>query len=406
MSGGGPSSPQVIVVGAGIAGTAAAVAASRAGSTVTLLDGGTGASTLWTGALDFDEGPLLEAIPREVFAFLETLRGYALAPGTRLVTTSGVLRAAAGRDAALLDVSATAAERIGVIACDRPGWSARSLASAWGDRFEALEATVLRHTDERVIPDADFAERHDDPARLEWFGTRLAEAVARGGRTFGALVVPPCLGVRESRASELTARVGIPCGEAIGLPGGPAGLRFESARDRVLREARVDHRKARAISVEPSGASWRVTTSEEVLDAAAVVVAAGGLLGGGIAYGPPDGRAFAGAQGPPFPALRTTLACPLDVGVGGRKLEAALSAFGAPPERLLGPAAGQPALERAGVLVDAGGRSPHRGLLAAGDVVADLPRTWLGALARGLRAGTAAAQVVLGPSANGRQRAR
>ena len=36
---------------------------------------------------------------------------------------------------------------------------------------------------------------------------------------------------------DLSRLVGVPCGEATGMPGGPAGLRFERARDRALAAA-------------------------------------------------------------------------------------------------------------------------------------------------------------------------
>ena len=42
----------VLVIGAGVAGTSAALAASAAGAAVTLLDGGSGASQLSSGAID------------------------------------------------------------------------------------------------------------------------------------------------------------------------------------------------------------------------------------------------------------------------------------------------------------------------------------------------------------------
>ncbi|MDP9036791.1 MAG: FAD-binding protein, partial [Myxococcota bacterium] len=43
---------RTIVVGAGVAGTAAALAAAWAGARVTVVDAGAGASTLSTGAID------------------------------------------------------------------------------------------------------------------------------------------------------------------------------------------------------------------------------------------------------------------------------------------------------------------------------------------------------------------
>src|SRR5258708_2267041 len=97
------------VVGAGVAGTAAPLAAARRGVRVTLIDGGPGASLLATGALDAVpwQGAPTEpvAISPAARETLDALGGYLLADdGARLLTTSGVVRPARGHDAALLDV--------------------------------------------------------------------------------------------------------------------------------------------------------------------------------------------------------------------------------------------------------------------------------------------------------------
>lgn len=379
----------VAVIGAGIAGTGSAFAAAKAGADVTLFDGGPGASLLASGGLDGDVN-LVGTF------FLSSFGGYYVGSGVRLVTTAGVVRPATAHDAALLDVSRATGGPVGVVDCDRPGWDARALARAWGDGFEVVEASVLRHTDERMLPDADFAARHDEPERLAWLGTRLREALGRASGRAGALVLPPCLGVRRARARELSEIAGIACGEAIGLPGGPAGLRFEHARDRALAEARVTHLRARAHAVTRTAQGWRVVADGHEVEVAAVVVATGGLLGGGIEYGSPTAADVTDGRVLPAPVLRMTVASPLVVGASGKPLEAASSTYGAVPEGLAWPASAHPLLERAGALVDAEGGGPIRGLFAAGDVVADAPRTWLRALADGLRAGSAAARFTSG----------
>src|SRR5581483_9589235 len=222
------------------------------------------------------------------------------------VTTAGVVRAAAGHDVALLDVSAGGSGPIGVVDCDRPGWDARALARAWGDGFEVVEATVLRHTDERRLPDADFAARHDEPERLAWLGARLREALERRSDRFAALVLPPCLGQRQARARELSEIAGVVCGEAIGLPGGPAGRRFEYARERALAGARVSLSRTRAHLLTRTQHGWRVHDDGQVSDVGAVVVATGGLLGGGIEYSSPTAAEVTEGRPLPAPALRMT----------------------------------------------------------------------------------------------------
>ncbi len=393
----------VVVVGAGVAGTAAALAAAREGASVTLLDGGTGASTLATGALDLvpwarqRAGEPLSDAAREV---LDALGGFALPDSrARLVSIAGVVRAARGHDAALLDVEPLEGDAIGVARCLRPGWDADALAEGWTDasggraRFLAIEARVLRRADERALPDPDFAERHDDDERLAWLAQRLREALrAPGAPAVAGLVLPPSLGVDRPRAAALSARVGVPCGEALAAPGGPSGLRFERARDRALRAAGVTQARARASAVaredgvEATDRAWRVVAEDgATFEARAVVLAAGGLLGGGLDYAPSEAR-------PPF---RATIDAPVVIGAMGRPVEVPGSLFGLAPEQIAWPFAAGRLLERAGVLVDPEGRCTRRpgDLYAAGDLVADGPRTWLAALEEGARAGRAAARV-------------
>jgi glycerol-3-phosphate dehydrogenase subunit B len=388
----------VVVVGGGVGGTAAALAAARAGASVALVDGGTGATTLSTGAIDDVPWTAASRPPASlgpgVQELVEALVGYAVPDaGARIATTAGMVRPARGHDLALLDLGPLAGRPVGVVLCDRPGWDATALARAWGSDFTPLQATLLRHADERWLPAADFAARHDDEARLAWLAERLREALRGGGSRIDALLVPPSLGVERERARSLSARVGLPCGEAAALPGGPSGLRFEHARDRALVAARVERTAGRATSVVRDGARWRVGLAEgPALEAAAVVLAAGGLLGGGLAYTPGDA---AEASVLP-PASRAPFQITLDVpaatlGARGRPLEIPGSLFGIAPESLAWPFAREPLMDRVGILVDTEGRAGP-GLYAAGDVVADAPRTWLRALESGLRAGLAAAR--------------
>jgi glycerol-3-phosphate dehydrogenase subunit B len=406
-SGGRPAASltaDVIVIGAGVAGTGAAIAAAQSGASAILLDGGAGASTLATGAVDAVQWRRKERsddpIASGSMAVLEALGGAFAVPdgGVTLLTMAGVVRPARGHDRALLDIRSVRG-RIGVAACRRSGWDAAALVAAWRegregvDAFEALDAALVRYTDEDAIPDADFAARHDDDDRQGWLAERLREALARANGRYSAIVLPPMLGLKRARAEALSRMVGIPCGEAIALPGGPAGFRFEHARDRALASAHVPLVRARAVGVHRRGTLWRVTgEGGEAFDASAVILATGGLIGGGLAYAPSD--AIFATELPPIarPPLRLTVDAPFALGAWGRPLEIAGSLFGYAPESLSRPFAGDALIERAGVLPhdEDNGRHPAA-LLAAGDVVADEPRTWLGALGSGARAGARAA---------------
>jgi glycerol-3-phosphate dehydrogenase subunit B len=400
----------VVVIGAGVAGTGAALAGARAGADVVVVDGGTGASTLWTGAVDdvpWARGSGAAATPRaETQAALDALGGYLVGPRpVSVLTMAGLARPARGRDASILDAAA-ASGPIGVVRCRRPGWAADALAASWGESFVAIDGELLRHTDEELVPDADFAARHDDETRLGWLGDRLREALARASVQITALALPPSLGVEAARAAALSAHVGVPCGEVMGLPGGPAGLRFESARDRALRAHGVRRVRARALRVEDVGPWLRVhLDGGGCVDARAVVLAAGGLVGGGIAYAPSEATLATALPPCARPPVRSTIDAPVSIGVDGRPLELPGSLFGAAPEAIAAPFVRDALLERADVLVgddgavrpgpDLDANGEGRGLYAAGEIVADAPRTWLGALTGGTLAGSAAARHAL-----------
>lgn len=414
--------PHVVIVGTGIAGTGAALAAAWSGARVTAMDGGAGATSLATGALDLgrwpgagDAGPRPRvSLPEMASRALEALEGFVVPGWTpRLLTTAGVVRDADGHDDALIDVAPLDGRPVAVARCLREGWSADALARAWGEAFVALDVRALRHANERAIPDADFAARHDDDGRLGWLELRLREALASApaGPAFAGVVLPPSLGIDRPRARELSRRLGLACGEPVAAPGGPSGVRFERARDRAFAAAGVELLAGRVARITREGGAWRVCMEEgeiqegEPIDADAIVLAIGGVLGGGIGYVPPEDRltegttsAGAGASRP-HPALRASIEAPLTLGARGRPLEIAGSLLGLAPANLAPgdlalPFAAGRLLERAGALVDEEGRcaGAPAGLLAAGDFAADAPRSWLGALVLGVRAGLRAAR--------------
>jgi glycerol-3-phosphate dehydrogenase subunit B len=405
----------VVVVGAGVAGTAAALAARLAGAAVTLVDRGAGAAALATGAIDCV--PWENAIDRasapaltgEARAVLDAFDAFAWPEhGATLATTAGILRPARGHDAALLDVGLVAGRPVAVVRCPRPGWDADVFAAAWGPSFTAVDAPILRHRDEERIPDADFAGRHDDLARLEWLAARLRQGVSR--ERWAAVVVPPSLGVERPLAAALSERVGMPCGEALGAPGGPSGLRFECARDRALSRAGVKRIEERVASIEAAGGRWRVVTaSGAALDAAAVVLAMGGLIAGGLEYAPAEATLATALPSASRPPIRLGLQAPVTIGAHGRPLDLPSSLFGAAPEDIARPFTADPLLERAGVLAGDDGavslEPSAAGVYAAGDVVADAPRTWGAALSSGAAAGAAAARHVLTESPGAVRRA-
>jgi glycine/D-amino acid oxidase-like deaminating enzyme len=380
----------VVVIGAGVAGTGAAIAVARAGARVLLVDGGTGASTLWTGRV----APHTAEASAEGVAIGEEL-GVKLGRSI-VVTMTGYAPGGHGHEAALLDLHPllSARARVGVVRCQRPGWDAEAIVQAAGAGFVVVDAAVLRHVDERHAPDADFAARHDDADRLGWLAERLRDALGRIDERPTALLLPPCLGIARERASELSKLVGVTCGEAMGLPGGPTGLRFESARNKALAAAGVEVLRETASAIHAAGSRWRVETGSGRLDAGAVIVATGGFVGGGLAYQPSESMEAAALPPMARAPFRCTIDAPLPLGSRGLPLESPGSLFGVPPESLAWPHAADALMDRVGVLCDEEGRV-EPGLYAAGELEADAPRTWLSALESGVRAGAAAARDVL-----------
>jgi glycine/D-amino acid oxidase-like deaminating enzyme len=400
MSIGGAS---IVVVGAGVAGAGAALAAARAGARVTVIHASAGASTLWTGAIDAGEDASDEA--RAAAGALGVVLG-----DSAIVTSTGLLRRVGGHDAGLLDLLPLMRDRtVGVVRCDRPGWDGGALVRTAGSGLVPLDATMLRLADDRLVPDGDFAARHDEPERLAWLAERLRHALQRAHGRVHALVLPPSLGVERSRAEELSRLVGVPCGEASGMPGGPAGLRFENARDRALAAAGVTLAAGRVVSVEPSAGApdrWSVHMDDRVVDAEAVILAAGGLVGGGLEYQPSEAMLAAALPPAARPVFRCTIDAPVRVGAHGRPLDVPGSMFGVAPESIAWPLSRDALMERVGVLCDDVGRVAPR-LYAAGELVADAPRTWLRALESGVRAGLAAArETVKVPAARPSSRAQ
>lgn len=397
-------SGRVVVVGAGIAGTAAALAARAEHADVTVVSIAAGATVLTTGAIDdapWEDGRPATALDDASRAVLDALGGYVVRDARALVaTTAGTLRPARGADASLLDLATL--PRKSLVGCpvfERESWDghrlARSLAQTREARdgelgFVAVPASLLVHADERVIPDVEIAARHDAGERLATLAERLREAL-RGTRC-DAFLLPPWLGTTAPRAAELASAVGVPCGEIIGLPPSPAGFRFMHARDRALLAAGACRIEARVTAVVRTEAGLVAhVEGGEPLGATAVVLATGGLIGGGIAYAPSEALLATALPRHPQPAFVLTLDADVSLGVHGRPLVVPGSMFGVQPETITWPMHDSPILESVGVLTLGDLRAADV-VFAAGDTLADHPRTFLDALASGALAGRGAAR--------------
>lgn len=399
----------VIVIGSGIAGTAAALAAAASGARVRLILGTSGATALSSGAVDDlpweQMAPRMRALSEAEESVLSQIALYALpAEGALVATMAGTVRRARGVDRAVLDLEPLRGGTVAVPRSDHQGWDASALARAWSDAapcreraltFVAVDAQVTRFRDEHSLRDAEIAARHDEPSRLAWLAERLSEVKNQG--EFLAMMVPPWLGIERPLAHDVSKKLGIPCGEAVVGLAGPSGARFLKARDRALAGAGVETIAGWVKRVEREADHWVVELEDGSTDeTTAVILATGGLIGGGLRYEPSS--AILASAVPPFSRLtfRATIDAPVIIGAHGRQLDLPGSLFGAPPESLAWPFTNDPLLERAGVLVgeDVRVSGAPAGLFACGDLVADRPRAWLDALVAGVRAGIGAASLV------------
>jgi glycerol-3-phosphate dehydrogenase subunit B len=409
-------SRRILVIGTGIAATAAAFAARQKGHAVTVIGAGAGASALGGGAVDdipweqrlrasrvLGEPMRMGALPAGVGAFVEAFGLWEVpaegGPVPLVATVAGRVRPARGRDRALLDLARLEGKTVLVPRAPRACWDADALAASLGEAslarrarvsFRAVDLPVLRFADEARIPDADLAMRHDEPGRLGWLAERLREGLGRGGGD--AVLLGSWLGVRAPRAEALSAEVGVPVGEALVGVGGAAGLRFEAARDQLLATLGVEVVAERAVAMRPKDERVVVHLAHErdMITGDAVILAVGGVAGGGILYAPPEHAA--GEDLPPRGGIPYALSldAPVEMAMVTKgHMDIVASLQGPEMDLVTWPSEGRAsALEAVGVRCVEGRVNEH--VLAAGDVVAGRPRTLLEAVLSGLRAGDAA----------------
>jgi anaerobic glycerol-3-phosphate dehydrogenase len=277
----------LLVLGGGVAGVAAALAARAAGARVTLVRAGPGATALSGGGW---RGPLAEALARAL-----AQQGHPLEP------VAAALPGVAGwREPADFAPPWHAA----ALPCDDtlvcgvaglPAFNAAFLARAWAPAVEpgGAAAPALR---------AATLELPDIPAG-GWSPVALAAAVARAperlGQALGRLarersaahvILPAILGLDDplSTWGAVAAAAGVVVGEAVGgLPSLP-GWRLDRALLRALGAAGVELLQDRALGANLAAdrpLAVRLAGGAE-LHPGALVLATGKFLGGGIEAAP------------------------------------------------------------------------------------------------------------------------
>ena len=368
---------KVAVIGAGVAGTAAAWAARRSGSEVVVIHDRPGASALGSGAADYESWER-DAGGHELTAdatLLTAELGYATEPGL-VATAAGLLRPARAHDAAVLDLSAFAGRRIAVADVVRDDWDAVLIARALSDTKWARQTGTsfeARGLDLDLANQAsgyDLAHRFDDPDQAG----ALAAALKKSRGEADAWLLGPWLGVQLGTAARVRQLAEMPIGETLSPPGGAAGARFEAARDLALSKAEVGVRRGqvREVSVAPRGIEVSLD-GDQTLVVDRVVLAIGGVVGGGVEL-EQIGRRF-----------HLSLAAPVRLQAKGKSIDAASTLHGVDFAFH-----GVSLIENVGIETDHLAVPGVAGVFAAGDAVADRPRTWLRALESGLAAGRAA----------------
>lgn len=373
---------RIAVVGGGIAGLSAAWAARRAGADVTVLFDRPGASALYSGALDvssWEQDRLDAPIPAGVIALATAFDAWSLGTRScRVATYEGVLRPARGADVALLDLAPLAGRAVAVADCPIDGWDGVAMARALGASRWATE-TRTRFAASRVVGAVDPSEArgssfdvaalHDTEERV----ARLAGCLDTAERDADAWLLGPWLGTEPGSAERLRALLGKACGETTSPPGGPAGARFEAARDALFSNTGVHVRREHVTALDRRGGRFHpigavdgsLTAKDAGFDAA--IVAIGGMVGGGVRL----------TQG----GFELSIAASLSVGLDGRAVGSPSSLYG-----LDVGGKGVSVLERVGLLADGAAARGAPGIFVAGDCVEGRPRTALEATAAGIAA--------------------
>lgn len=384
---------KIAVVGAGAAGTAAAWKARRSGAEVTVFHERPGASALACGALDLSVWEASTAdvpLDADLLAFATALGLWSLgARSCQVATEGGIVRPARGVDSALLDLSLLRGRTIAVPEVSRVdfdgAWLCRALSeSPWAGatrtRFLSVSVPLLRSDGEARLAAYDFASLHDEPDRAQFLADRLRAAkVQCDGWLFG-----PWLGISPGSADVVRDRLGLPCGETTSGVGGPAGARFEAARDELLASTGAEVERVRVRGVKEQGGRVELSVGgtegrERILVYDRVVLALGGVASGGVVL---DEPVVVHASGSRF---RLSLEAPLFLSVDGMNLDRASSLHGVDVH-----ARGLGLLEKVGIATDGLRAIGSENVFAAGDVVADRPRTALEAARAGIAAARAA----------------
>src|SRR5688572_14694723 len=276
----------VLVIGGGIAGTAAALAAARAGARTAVVRRGPGATALASGCW-IDEPPAeLRTALADAGLDLTACKGALPHPDGELVHCA--VAPVSHAHAALT----SGAERVLVCGiAGLGGFHPRALAKLWADAA-ALDDAALEPF-EVILPDTPAAgwAPLSLAAAIEREPRHLAAAIAHSARERGVAraIVPAVLGLdTHARVHTMVEQhAGVMIGEALGTAPSIPGWRLDRALMQTLLAANIDLIEglvadpvARASTIE--SVTVVSGTRSETISARAYVLATGKFIGGGI----------------------------------------------------------------------------------------------------------------------------
>jgi len=294
---------RVVVVGGGVAGAMAALAARSLGASVTLVRQGYGATALSSGALDWPSDlPPDGAAQAALQVFRQAMEGAGLPyqgawdqpvavptslgnfKTTALVPASvwkGRLSRLEGQRLLVVGVRGLAEFHAPFVA------QALAEASGGGLRTRAVEIELPGTPHQDNLTPFEVAQALDRPEVAAQVGERVGELLADGD--FGAAAWPAVVGLDRTghilQAWEATW--GVPAFETLSGPPSLPGFRLQQALDKALQAAGVELLPGTARGVQADDGSiqkvqvaWRV--QEVQLPADAVVWATGRFVGGGL----------------------------------------------------------------------------------------------------------------------------
>ncbi|MBW2463002.1 MAG: FAD-binding protein [Deltaproteobacteria bacterium] len=312
---------KAVVVGAGAAGTAAALCLAEGGAEVSVIDGARGATALCSGAWDvasassgspladvaladrlrtFAEArpwhpyarveAVVEAVGRAHCAVLNALGAYRPldldSPGVRIATDHGVIRRVATLEESILDLDQAPGGLVAVAHFrGHRASDGAALARALGDdpgadglSFVDIPVEFLARKTDVQLGGHEIALLGDTADARR----RLAAVLRRAfpGSTPHAWLLPPVLGMdHDDPAALLREGVGSPLGEVAETTGGAQGARLTRRLAASRAAADVTDVVARASAID--GSSVALSDGNR-LDADVIILATGSALAGGL----------------------------------------------------------------------------------------------------------------------------